>query len=386
MVRSTFRSLGKSWGLFGAFGIVCLIILNTNRLFQLMKEEERTKMELWAGAQQEVIKSNDLSLDFGTLAFDVLQKTGGNPMIQVNDKEKIIDFKNIEWQAQEDPDSLALYALLEQFKKENDPLPIVYKDIVNQQIYYSDSALLRKLQYYPLALLLILLLFGGLIYFFFQTNKVAEQNRLWAGMAKETAHQIGTPLSSLMGWLALLKEQDVPPESLAEMQKDITRLSVITDRFSKIGSSPELILTDLNPLVEETVKYLEKRSGKQVQWEVEIPSTAVMVSHNKALMSWTLENLIKNGLDAMKGKGQLRVVLLEEKQSVELSVIDQGAGISAKNLRHIFSPGFTTKARGWGLGLSLAKRIVEDYHKGTIGVKHSHPEKGTHFQIRLPKL
>ena len=350
-----------------------------------MKEEERTKMELWAGAQQEVIKSNDLSLDFGVLAFDVLQKTGGNPMIQVNDKGKIIDFKNIEWQADEDPDSLVLYALLEQFKKENDPLPIVYKDIVNQQIYYSDSALLRKLQYYPLALLLILLLFGGLVYFFFQTNKAAEQNRLWAGMAKETAHQIGTPLSSLMGWLALLKEQNIPPESLAEMQKDIARLSVITDRFSKIGSSPELALSDLNPLVEETVQYLEKRSGKQVQWEVEIPSTAVMVAHNKALMSWTLENLIKNGLDAMKGKGQLRVVLREEKQSVELSVIDQGSGISTKNLRQIFSPGFTTKARGWGLGLSLAKRIVEDYHKGTIGVKYSHPEKGTHFHIRLPK-
>lgn len=350
-----------------------------------MKEEERTKMELWAAAQQKLIESNDLSLDFGTLAFDVLQKTGVTPIIQVNAQGKIIDYKNIAWERKTDPDSTVLYALLKKFKQQNDPLPIVYKDIVNQQLYYGNSPLLIKLQYYPLALLLILLLFGGLLYFFFQTNKAAEQNRLWAGMAKETAHQIGTPLSSLMGWLALLKEQEVPSDSLTEMQKDIERLNVITDRFSKIGSLPELTLMDLRPVVNDTIHYLQKRSGKQVEWTIDLPADEVLLPFNASLISWTLENLIKNGLDAMKGEGRLCVRLNENLHEVSLEIQDSGTGIAAGDIHKIFAPGFTTKARGWGLGLSLAKRIVEDYHRGQIGVKKTQQGKGTRFVLHLPK-
>lgn len=375
----------KSWGLYGAFLIVALIVWNTNVLFQLVKEDERTKMELWATAQRELVESTDLSRDYGFLAFDVLQKIGVTPIVVVDMQNNILDYKNIDWQVEDDPDSLKLYALFESLKKENDPIPIVYKDIVNQRLYYGDSPLLVKLQYYPLALLLIIFLFGGLLYFFFQTNKAAEQNRLWAGMAKETAHQIGTPLSSLMGWITLLKEEKVAPESIREMAKDIERLAVITERFSKVGSSPEREQQDVVALVHQTMDYLQKRSGNQIHWKVDLPRSAIVLPINPPLLSWTLENLIKNGLDAMKGKGEIAVRLTEGRTAVRIYVQDHGSGISSRALQRIFRPGFTTKGRGWGLGLSLARRIVEDYHKGKIVVEHTAIGIGTTFKVVLPK-
>lgn len=375
----------KSWGLYGAFVIVALIVWNTNVLFQLVKEDERTKMELWATAQRELVESTDLSRDYGFLAFDVLQKIGVTPIVVVDLQNNILDYKNIDWQVEEDPDSLKLYTLFESLKNENDPIPIVYKDIVNQRLYYGNSPLLVKLQYYPLALLLIIFLFGGLLYFFFQTNKAAEQNRLWAGMAKETAHQIGTPLSSLMGWITLLKEENVAPESIREMEKDIERLAVITERFSKVGSSSEREEHDVVALVHQTMDYLQKRSGNQIHWKVDLPSSAIVLPINPPLLSWTLENLIKNGLDAMKGKGEIIVRLTEGRTAVRIYVQDHGSGISSQALQRIFRPGFTTKERGWGLGLSLARRIVEDYHKGKIVVEHTAIGIGTTFKVVLPK-
>lgn len=385
MVFQSFKQLWKSWGLYGAFAIVLLIMWNTNVLFQIVKKEERVKMELWATAQQDIAESSDLSLSYGNLAFDVLQKIGVTPMIQVDEQGKIVDFKNIEWDHTADPDSTQLYQRLKELKAENAPLPIVYKDLINQNLYYGDSPLLVKLQYYPLALLLILFLFGGLLYFFFQTNKAAEQNRLWAGMAKETAHQIGTPLSSLMGWIALMKEQNIAPDSLQEMQKDIKRLEVITERFSKVGSLPELMPQDIVSVCRETIGYLQKRTGSQVVWELNFPQQEIILPLNASLLSWTIENLVKNGLDAMKGIGSLGVSIQEQKSEVRILVQDQGSGISPKALKKIFRPGFTTKSRGWGLGLSLAKRIVRDYHQGFIQVKESKLGQGTTFEIMLPK-
>lgn len=384
MLKS-FQTLWKNWRLYGVFAIVLLIVWNTNILFQLVKEEERTKMELWAKAQRELVESNDLSRDFGTLAFDVLQKIGVTPMIQVDEQGNIVDFKNIVWSAEEDPDSLALYATLEEIKRQNDPIPIVYRDIINQKLYYGDAPLLVKLRYYPLALLLILILFGGLLYFFFQTNKAAEQNRLWAGMAKETAHQIGTPLSSLMGWVTLLKEQQIAPASVEEMQKDIERLEVITDRFSKVGSLPELAQEDVVALIQTTIVYLKKRTGSQIQWEIDLPKKKIFLPLNSALLSWTIENLVKNGLDAMKGIGRLHLGLIDDSKEVRIWIEDEGSGIASKDLKQLFRPGFTTKSRGWGLGLSLARRIVQDYHKGSIYVKDTKVGKGSTFEIILPK-
>ena len=380
-----FQNKIRPWALLSVFVIVALILWNTNILFQILKEEERTKMELWATAQQELIENSDLSRDYGILAFDVLQKIGVTPMIQVNASGYIKDFKNIGWEIQRDPDSLKLYDLLNELKLENAPIAIRYKDVVNQTLYYGDSELLKKLQYYPLALLLIMALFAAVLFFFFQTSRVSEQNRLWAGMAKETAHQIGTPLSSLMGWITLLKEQNIAPTSVDEMEKDVDRLTVITERFSKVGSLPELHDHDVARATEEAILYLKKRSSQLIQWTWDVPTNEIRIPINLPLYSWTLENLIKNGIDAMKGQGGLTIELVERKNEVVVRVSDTGQGIAPKNVKRIFNPGFTTKQRGWGLGLSLVRRIIVDYHQGSIAVLKTEMGKGTTFEIRLKK-
>ena len=375
----------RPWVFLSVFAIVALILWNTNILFQILKEEERTKMELWATAQQELIENSDLSRNYGILAFDVLQKIGVTPMIKVNTSGHIKDFKNIDWDVQRDPDSLKLYNLLSKLKLENAPIAIRYKDVVNQTLYYGDSELLKKLQYYPLALLLIMALFAAVLFFFFQTSKASEQNRLWAGMAKETAHQIGTPLSSLMGWITLLKEQNIAPASVDEMEKDVDRLTVITERFSKVGSLPELHNHDVAQATEEAILYLKKRSSQLILWTWDVPQNEIRIPINLPLYSWTLENLIKNGIDAMKGQGSLTIELVERKTEVVVRVSDTGQGIAPKNVKRIFNPGFTTKQRGWGLGLSLVRRIIVDYHQGSVAVLKTETGKGTTFEIRLKK-
>src|SRR6056300_724531 len=265
------KAFKNSWLLF-AFGIVVLILWNTNILFKSLSIQERTKMELWAMAQEEYIKNPSLS----NLTFEVLQRSGNNPMIQVDALDKIIEIRNVDWDREKE-DSTALYAKLAQIKKENDPILIQYRDekgtlLVNQKLYYGDSAMLKKLQYYPLALLLIILLFGAVLYFVFKTARIAEQNRLWAAMAKETAHQIGTPLTSMMGWVTLLKEKESKSTPLLEIEKDIERLNLITDRFSKVGSVPELKPNDIVVAIKNTAIYLQKRSSEQIQFKLELPN------------------------------------------------------------------------------------------------------------------
>ena len=375
------KNKNNSW-LLGAFLIVALILWNTNILFQNLKKEERAKMELWGMAQQELIENSTVN----NLTFEVLQQTWINPMIQVNSQGKIIGYKNIDWDPKYE-DSLVIYKQLEKIQRENQPILIRYQDSlsnINQKLYYGDSILLKKLQYYPLALLLIIFLFGAVLYFVFKTSKISEQNRLWAAMAKETAHQIGTPLTSMIGWITLLKEKE-RSEPLDEMEKDIERLKVITERFSKVGSLPELELVDIVGETLRTLKYLEKRSSDLINFESELPRKKILLPLNPQLFSWTLENLIKNGIDAMKGKGTIILKLFEESQTISIHISDTGSGIKKENFKKIFSPGFTTKKRGWGLGLSLAKRIITDYHRGKISVKDSELRKGTTIEIILKK-
>ncbi len=375
------KNKNNSW-LLGAFLIVALILWNTNILFQNLKKEERAKMELWGMAQQELIENSTVN----NLTFQVLQQTWINPMIQVDNQGKIIGHKNIDWDPQSE-DSLVIYEQLEKIKRENQPILIRYQDSlsnINQKLYYGDSVLLKKLQYYPLALLLIIFLFGAVLYFVFKTSKISEQNRLWAAMAKETAHQIGTPLTSMIGWITLMKEKE-KSEPLDEMEKDIERLQVITDRFSKVGSLPELKSKDILGETRKTLKYLEKRSSDLITFKSKLPKKKILLPLNTQLFSWTLENLIKNGIDAMKGKGTISLNFLEESQTVCIHISDTGSGIKKENFKKIFSPGFTSKKRGWGLGLSLAKRIITDYHKGKISVKTSELGKGTTFEIVLKK-
>jgi len=384
LLRILKNQLKNSWFLF-AFIIVALILWNTNRLFQNLSVEQRTKMELWAMAQEEYIQNQN----FSNLTFEVLQRSGINPMIQVDKDGYILEIRNIPW-IKGKQDSTKLYKILSQLKKENDPIIIQYEDntglmVVDQKLYYGDSEVLKKLQYYPLALLLIIFLFGTVLYFVFKTIKIAEQNKLWAGMAKETAHQIGTPLTSMMGWITLLKEKEKKSTPLLEIEKDIDRLKVITDRFSKVGSTPELSPWDIISTINQTVSYLQKRSSEHVIFELQLPEKGIIIPFNSQLISWTLENLIKNGIDAMKGKGTLNLRVNELKNHVEILISDTGLGMKKEIASKIFSPGFTTKSRGWGLGLSLAKRIVVDFHQGKLSVLKTTLGKGTQFQILLNK-
>jgi len=378
------KNKNNSW-LLGAFLIVALILWNTNILFQNLSKEERTKMELWAMAQEEYIQNQELN----NLTFEILQRSGQNPMIQVDSQERILEIRNVQWDEKKQ-DSTELYRILDRIKEENQPILIQYKDslgtlIIDQKLYYGNSATLKKLQYYPLALLLIIILFGAVLYFVFKTAKIAEQNRLWAAMAKETAHQIGTPLTSMMGWLTLLKEKDPKSSSLNEIEKDIERLNLITERFSKVGSIPELKENNILETIQKTVDYLQKRSSDQITFNLEFPKEKIIIPFNPQLISWTLENLIKNGIDAMKGKGLLKIRVNEFTPYIEILIEDSGSGMKKETASKIFKPGFTTKTRGWGLGLSLAKRIIVDFHKGKISVLKSVLGKGTSFQILLNK-
>ncbi len=350
-----------------------------------MKKEERKKMELWARAQKELAQNPNLEKDLGILAFDVLQKIGSTPVIQVNKNGKIIDYKNIERKDDTDKDSVILYSKLEKFKKENAPIKVIYKNIINQTLYYGDTPLLRKLKIYPIALLLIIFIFVFLLIFLFQTNKYSEQNKLWVGMAKETAHQISTPLSSLMGWIEVLKEKKLKKDSIIEIEKDINRLELIADRFSKIGASPKLKTDNIISLISKTLEYLRKRSGEKVIWKWEPPKKPLNIPMNSTLISWTIENIVKNGIDSIKGQGEIKIELLNLKNSIRILISDNGVGIKENAVKKIFNPGYTSKKAGWGLGLSLVERIIVNFHKGKVFVKETKVGKGTVFEISLNK-
>ena len=362
-----------------SFIIISLILWNTYIFFQNFKAEERIKMQNWSFAQSEILKSdNNENVD---LTLQILGSNNTTPMLAITKDGSLGTYNNID--EKEIKDSIKIQNLIEQYESENKPIDVYYNKEIYYTIYYGNSPLINKLKYYPLALLLIIVLFAAVVYFFYRSSKIAEQNKLWTGMAKETAHQIGTPLSSLIGWTEILRSEDVDPSYLLEMEKDIGRLQTITERFSKIGSVPTLQKSDI---VKETVnsyEYLKVRSSKLINFEIHAPEHPIYVNLNAQLYSWTIENLVKNAIDAMRGKGDLRITIIENEKEVKITVTDSGKGLPKSLFNTIFEPGFTSKKRGWGLGLSLAKRIVEDYHNGKIKVLHSEINKGTTLQISL---
>lgn len=360
-----------------SFLIVVLILWNTYVFFQIFKEEERVKMNQWALAQKKMATA-DLDADI-ELPFEIIQNNTHIP-IMVTQNGKIVNSLNIDPEIEKDP--LKMKVLLENLKSQNDPITMEYTPGKYQYLYYGDSDLLNKLKYYPVALLLIIFLFATMVYNFYRSTKMATQNKLWAGMAKETAHQIGTPLSSLIGWLEFLKtENSVDETTLEEIEKDIVRLQTITDRFSKIGSEPVLENRDLIAETRASFDYLKSRFSNQVAFTFSAPNESIALRLNPALHSWTIENLMKNAIDAMRGKGELHLAIEHTGTTVKINITDNGKGIPKNQFKKIFEPGFTTKKRGWGLGLSLTKRIVEEYHKGRIRVLHSEVGKGTTIQI-----
>ncbi len=366
-----------------SFAIISLILWNTYVFFQKFKAEERVKMQNWSFAQKDIAETIDLNGTMGNLSLQILESNTTTPMI-IEVANGGLDFRNLD--EEKAKDSKYLQQLIEKFKKENQPIEVKYKDKLLSTLYYGNSPLLNKLKYYPLALLLIIVLFGAVVYFFYRSSKIATQNKLWSGMAKETAHQIGTPLSSLIGWTEILKEEDTNPEYIKEIEKDIDRLQTITERFSKIGSLPKLEKADIVAETKEAYDYLKTRSSKLVNFELKIPEHPIYVNLNTQLYGWTIENLVKNAIDAMKGRGDLLVKISQLEDTVKITVTDTGKGISKKEYTTIFEPGYTSKKRGWGLGLSLAKRIVEDFHNGRIKVKNSEIGKGTTMQISLKTI
>ncbi|MDG1172137.1 MAG: HAMP domain-containing sensor histidine kinase [Polaribacter sp.] len=362
--------------------IVSSILWNTYIFFQKFKQEERIKIEILAAAQKEIANQSDLNADYNIL-LKIIQNNKNIPMILVDENGMISDTQNLDPVKSLNPEYLENQ--LTKMKAENKPIKVVYKGENKQFIYYRNSDLLNKLTYYPIALILVLFLFLGVIYMFYNSTKIAETNKLWTGMAKETAHQIGTPLSSLLGWIAILKMEKIEHQYLEEIEKDVSRLNTIANRFSKIGSIPELKKENIVPITKQAFDYLKSRSSKQISFSFIASQNEINTHLNSELYSWVIENMIKNSIDAMSGKGALTVKIETTSKKIKITISDSGKGIPKKLYKLIFKPGFTTKKRGWGLGLSLSKRIVQDYHKGKIVVQKSEINKGTTFEILLDK-
>tara|TARA_B110000238_G_scaffold69158_1_gene75804 strand:+ start:2947 stop:4089 length:1143 start_codon:yes stop_codon:yes gene_type:complete len=362
--------------------IITIILWNTFLFFQKFKTEERAKMEIWSLAQIELTKSFEDD-NISNLTLEVLRNNSTTPMIKVN-KNGEIEFNNIN--NLNSKDSIKIGKLIRKFKSENKPIKISYNNEVIETLYYGNSDVINKLKYYPLALILIILLFISLIYFYYKSSKSASLNMLWTGMAKETAHQIGTPLTSLMGWVEILKNKNIDPNYITEINKDIDRLNIISERFNKIGSKPVLKKYNLSSLTKESLDYLQTRLSNKVKIEFKSKDTNLDCLINEQLYSWTIENIIKNSVDAIKGDGNIIVSIVEQKTTLEVSITDNGSGINKNEFKKIFNPGYTSKKRGWGLGLSLSKRIIEDYHNGKIFVKYSEKNVKTIIQIELNKV
>jgi len=368
-----------------SFSIVTLILWNTYSFFKRFKNEERLKMEIVATAMKEFATNQDLNADV-SLEDKIIKSNTSIPMILVDEDGNIgaNSYLNLDTIKAKNPEYLK--AQLEIMKEQNNPIEITFAKNRKQFIYYRNSDLLNKLSYYPLTLILILALFLSLIYMMFTSSKIAEQNKLWTGMAKETAHQIGTPLSSLLGWIAILKMENIDKKYINEIEKDVHRLNTIANRFSKIGSLPKLKRMDLISVTKNAYEYLEYRSSKQISFKFISDEKELFCNINEELYEWVIENLIKNAIDAMLGKGELILSVASDNNKIIINISDTGKGMVKSQFRKIFNPGFTTKKRGWGLGLSLSKRIIEDYHTGKILVKNSEINKGTTFQIILDKV
>ena len=368
-----------------SFTIVTLILWNTYTFFVKFKTEERMKMEIVATAMQEFAMNQDLNADF-SLEDKIIKSNTNIPMILVDEYGKIgaNSYTNLDSIKAKDPAYLSEQLII--MKEQNSPIEINFFKNKKQYVYYRNSDLLNKLSYYPLALILILALFLSVIYMMFTSSKVAEQNKLWTGMAKETAHQIGTPLSSLLGWIAILKMENINDKHIVEIEKDVHRLNTIANRFSKIGSLPSLKKLDVISVTKNAYNYLEYRSSKQISFTFESPEGKLYSDLNEELYGWVIENLIKNAIDAMLGKGELSVHINSDSKKIKINILDTGKGINKSLFKKIFKPGYTSKKRGWGLGLSLSKRIIEDYHNGKIFVKKSEVQKGTNIEILLDKI
>ena len=366
----------KIWLVAVAILIAGAALLASHYLVRDLQTEERNKMEVWAKAMEALNQEDEMS--YLLLVAQVMEGNNTIPVIVLDSKDHVMDYRNIE-----DSSNVATYAM--QMKQAGNVIRIELGGDY-QQVCYDESIMLKRLTYYPYWALAVVLIFAIAAVFAILTAKRAEQNKVWVGLSKETAHQLGTPISSLMAWVEVLKETHPDDELIPEMEKDVKRLERIAERFSKIGSMPEPVDTEMKELLDRVIEYMDKRTSQKISIKGHYPDHAVMVKTNASLFEWVIENLCKNAVDAMEGDaGKIDLWLLEEDDIVAVEVVDTGKGIKKKNISNVFRPGFTTKKRGWGLGLSLAKRIVEEYHKGRIYVKESEVGRGTTFRIELKR-
>lgn len=365
--------------------IVSLVV--SHCLVRDMSKEEEKNMKVWAEALH-TLNEADENTDI-SLVYSVIQSNNTIPLVVLDKEMNVVDHRNVEIEGKTEEDSLRyLRGLGNSYFRSGHYIRIdIGGDGADdcQYVCYDESLILKRLAAYPYIQLGVVLIFVVIAILALLYSKRAEQNKVWVGLSKETAHQLGTPISSLMAWVEILKETYPDDELIPEMNRDVERLQRVADRFSKIGSLPEPVSASMNTVLRNVVEYMDRRTSKKVGIECKCPSHEVMVSMNASLFEWVIENLCKNAVDAMEGKGRITLTLDEDDRMVVIEVTDNGKGIKKKDVKNVFKPGFTTKSRGWGLGLSLAKRIVEEYHKGKIYVKSSEVGVGTTFRIELRK-
>jgi len=382
MIRSMFN--WRSLLAFIAIIIVSVTIFYSQYLAKKIAVEERQKVALWVDASKAILKNPGMDLTLPNIIRNGQQSI---PIIETNEADSITGYINLD-STRAAADKNYLYHNLKKFRSENAPLEIKLSDTpyIANRYYYGHTTLLDQVRYYPLVQLCIVAIFIFFTLYSITIRNKATQNQLWAGMAKETAHQLGTPVSSLEGWVEMLRESNTDPRTVQEMQKDVDRLKLVSDRFGKIGSRPQLEKKDLIGQIRNMVEYIKKRATGKVQFTLQGPGQEKLFANiSGPLFDWVIENLLKNALDAIEGKGNITVTIQESEKEILVDVTDTGKGIAAQNLPKVFKPGFTTKKRGWGLGLSLSKRIIEQYHKGELFVRQSEPGKGTTFRIVLRK-
>ncbi len=366
-----------------AIGIGGFSLYFTNRLVDQIAKEERKKIELWSEATRKLGEA-DVSYEHLDFLLQVIQNNNNIPVILTDKDDHILSYRNLDSAAVENDSTFLQKELLDMKHGKKHIKILLYADTYNY-IYYRDSLLLKQLTYFPFIQLALAMFFLFVSYLAFSSSRRAEQNQVWVGLSKETAHQLGTPTSSLLAWVELFKEKKVEPELTDEMEKDVKRLEIVTARFSSIGSKPKLKETNIKDVVNSVVDYLQNRVSGKISIRSELPITDVFVPLNTALFEWVIENLCKNSVDAISDEGEVVISVSANTKHLFLDIKDTGKGISRGKFKTIFKPGFTTKSRGWGLGLSLAKRIVEEYHHGKIYVLQSEVNKGTTIRIELKK-
>ena len=359
------------------------IVWYSGNLVEQLAKREHNRIEIWAESVKELTEL-DLDVQISPTLYKILGENTTIPVMLVDDEGKIIDYRNLSQNAQKD--SASLYVELAKMKGRHDPIIIEYSLNKKNYVYYKDSVLLTNLFYYPYIQLIVVVFFIVVSYLAFSSSRKAEENQLWAGMSKETAHQLGTPISSLVAWIEMLKLKGTDEKLTEEVQKDVKRLETITERFSGIGSTPVLVKNNIYAVLSNAVSYIKFRTSGKIEYVLNYPEhEELLIPVNESLFEWVIENMCKNAIDAMQGKGKIIISVTERKERLFIDIQDSGKGIPKSQHKTVFKPGFTTKKRGWGLGLSLVKRIIESYHSGKVFVKSSEINKGTTFRIVLNK-